>query len=236
MTARGRQATLSLELAPHSPGQPGRWVITPPWLSKGTPGFFFLREMMHAGRVMVFIDGSNVYHALKVTFGSGKYDVIKPGLELAVGQKQKTKGLTWPTLLEMRPMLPRARRGSRRATRPTSARSTSLRRHSVPGSTCTTSSAIRRPCTDGRLRRSSLPCSRQRGPHNRCSRAPCPISGDIRVLPRPRFLILGQMREGDSTESPCSTRPWLRLATRCRTPTHFSHARNPTEGSHSKTD
>ncbi len=33
-------------------------------------------------RVVVFIDGSNVYHAFKEAFGSGKYDVLTLGREL----------------------------------------------------------------------------------------------------------------------------------------------------------
>jgi uncharacterized LabA/DUF88 family protein len=35
---------------------------------------------------MVFIDGSNLYHALKATYGTGKYDVVKLGRELAAGR------------------------------------------------------------------------------------------------------------------------------------------------------
>lgn len=37
-------------------------------------------------RVMVFLDGSNVYHAFKATFGSGKYEIVKLARELAAGR------------------------------------------------------------------------------------------------------------------------------------------------------
>ena len=49
------------------------------------PGFFS-GGLTLPDRVMVFIDGSNFSHALKATYGTGKYDVVKLGRELASGR------------------------------------------------------------------------------------------------------------------------------------------------------
>ena len=40
-------------------------------------------------RVMVFIDGSNVYHAFRTVFGSGKYDVAKLASELVADRPNR---------------------------------------------------------------------------------------------------------------------------------------------------